>query len=146
MTGRRRDFDDLQGEIQELFADLWQVPGFAGLRRGFRPQCDCFRTDDPPVLHVVVELPGVDPGSVEVAAAGRTLVIAGTRERPATPGARYHSMEIEYGPFQRRLELGEDVDSTRATATYERGMLKVELPLAHRDSEHTPVPIEVTRG
>ncbi len=146
MTGRRRDFDDLQGEIQELFADLWQVPGFAGLRRGFRPQCDCFRTDDPPVLHVVVELPGVDPGSVEVAAAGRTLVIAGTRERPATPGARYHSMEIEYGPFQRRLELGEDVDSTRATATYERGMLKVELPIAHRDSEHTPVPIEVTRG
>jgi HSP20 family protein len=129
MTGRRRDLDDLQGEIQELFADLWQVPGFAGMRRGFRPQCDCFRTDDPPTLHVVVELPGIDPESVEVSAADRTLTISGTRERPKVPGARYHSMEIEYGTFQRRLELGDDVDASRAKASYERGMLRLVLPV-----------------
>ena len=129
MTGRRRDLDDLQSEIQELFADLWQVPGFAGMRRGFRPQCDCFRIDDPPALHVTVELPGVDPESVEVSAAGRMLTIAGTRERPKVPGARYQSMEIEYGGFQRRLELGEEVDASRASATYERGMLKLVLPV-----------------
>ena len=47
MAGRRKNLDDLQGEIQELFADLWQVPTFSGMRRGYRPQCDCFRTDDP---------------------------------------------------------------------------------------------------
>jgi HSP20 family molecular chaperone IbpA len=129
MTGRRRDLDDLQGEIQELFADLWQVPRFAGMRRGFRPQCDCFRTDDPPTLHVVVELPGIDPDSVEVSAAGRHLTIAGTRERPTVPGARYQSMEIDYGSFQRRIELGEEVDTSRAAATYERGMLKLVLPV-----------------
>jgi HSP20 family protein len=129
MTGRRRDLDDLQSEIQDLFADLWQVPGFAGMRRGFRPQCDCFRTDDPPTLHVVVELPGIDPESVEVSAADRTLTISGTRERPKVPGARYHSMEIEYGTFQRRLELGDDVDASRAKASYERGMLRLVLPV-----------------
>jgi HSP20 family protein len=146
MTGRKRDLHDLQGEIQELFADLWQVPIFAGLRRGFRPQCDCFLTDDPPVLHVVVELPGIDPDTVEVAASGRVLVIGGVRERPTIPGARYQAMEIEYGTFERRVELGEDVDSARATATYERGMLKVELPVAQRETEQEPIPIEVTRG
>src|SRR5882757_7442648 len=146
MAGRRKNLDDLQGEIQELFADLWQVPGFAGLRRGFRPQCDCFRTDDPPVLHVVVELPGVDPESVEVSASGRLLVIGGTRERPKVPGARYQAMEIEYGVFERRVEVGEDVDSTKATATYERGMLKVVLPIARRETQQAPTPIEVRRG
>ena len=130
MTGRRQDLDALQGEIQELFADLWQVPGFVGLRRGFRPQCDCFRTDDPPTLHVVVELPGVDPESVEVSAAGRLLTISGRRERPKVAGARYQSMEIDYGSFQRRIELGEEVDTSRAAATYERGMLKLTLPVA----------------
>ena len=61
MAGRRRNIDDLQDEIQELFDDLWQVPRFAGMRRGFRPQCDCYLTEDPRTLHVVVELPGVDP-------------------------------------------------------------------------------------
>jgi HSP20 family protein len=146
MTGRKRDLEDLQGEIQELFADLWQVPGFAGLRRGFRPQCDCFRTDDPPVLHVVVELPGVDPESVEVSASGRLLVIGGTRDRPKVAGARYQAMEIEYGVFERRVELGEDADSAKATATYERGMLKVVLPIARRETEQAPTPIEVKRS
>lgn len=129
MTGRRRDLDDLQGEIQELFADLWQVPRYSGLRRGFRPACDCYRTDDPPTLHVVVELPGVDPSTVEVVATGQTLVVAGTRERPRTPGVRYLSMEIDYGAFERRIELDAEVDAGRVTASYELGLLRLTLPL-----------------
>jgi HSP20 family protein len=129
VTGKRRDVDDLRGEITELFAELWQVPRFSGMRRGFRPQCDCFRTDDPPELHVVVELPGVEPGSVNVSAAGNALVVSGTRARPYALGARYHQMEIEYGPFQRRLDLGADVDATEAESSYENGMLTIVLPL-----------------
>ena len=87
-TRRRNALDDLQGEIQELFAELWQVPRFSGLRHGFRPESDCYRTDDPPTVHVVVELPGIDPSSVEVVASGKTLVVGGTRERPAVAGAK----------------------------------------------------------
>ena len=129
MTGRARDLDDLRVEIQELFADLWQVPRFSGMHGRHRPQCDCFRLDGPAELHVVVELPGADPESVHISAAGRTLVVSGRRERPRVEGARYRHMEIEYGEFERRLELGEDVDASRATATYERGLLRIVLPL-----------------
>lgn len=143
MAGRRRTIDDLQSEIQELFADLWQVPGFSGLRHGFRPQCDCFRTDDPPTLHVVLELPGMDPETVEVVVSGRSFIVAGTRERPGAAGVRYQQMEIEYGPFQRRIELGEDVDPTRAVARYERGLLKVELPVAPPARAEARITIEV---
>ena len=132
MAGRGRHLGDLQGEIQDLFADLWEVPRFSGLRRGFRPQCDCYRTDDPPALHLVLELPGVDPAAVEVVADGSALVISGTRARPATPGARYHQMEIEYGSFERRLELGKPVDADAASASYDQGMLRIELPLRDR--------------
>ena len=53
----RRHIDRLQGEIEELFADLWQVPRFAGTRHGFRPAVDCFSTDEPRIT-VVVELAG----------------------------------------------------------------------------------------
>jgi HSP20 family protein len=143
MAGRRKNLDDLQGEIQELFADMWQVPGYTGLRRGYRPQCDCFRTDDPPALHVVLELPGVDPDSVQLVVTGRSFTVSGTRERPIVPGARYQQMEIDYGPFQRRLELAEDVDPARASATYERGLLRIVLPLAQQMTEGTTIVIEV---
>ena len=129
MTGRRRHTGDLQGEIQELFAELWEVTSFSGLRRGFRPQVDCYRTDDPPTLHVVVELPGIDPDSVRIAADGSALVISGTRTRPPTPGAHFHQMEIDYGPFERRLELGAEVDAAEASTGYADGMLRIELPL-----------------
>src|SRR5438552_18449344 len=123
MTGRKRDIDDLQGEIQELFADLWQVPRFSGIRNGFRPQCDCYRTDDPPTLHVVVELPGVDPATIEVVASGRALVVAGRRERPTSAGARYLAMEIDYGAFERRIELEGEIDAERVAAPYAPGLL-----------------------
>jgi HSP20 family protein len=129
VPGRRRNLDDLQSEVQELFADLWQVPRYSGLRRRFRPQCDCYVTEDPPTLHVVVEVPGIDPETVKVVASGRVLAIAGTRERPRAPDARYQAMEIEYGPFERRFELGLEVDSERTRATYDRGMLKIVLPI-----------------
>jgi HSP20 family protein len=145
VTGRKRTIDDLQGEIQELFADLWQVPGFAGLRHGFRPQCDCFRTEDPPTLHVVVELPGVEPESVEVVAANRTLLVAGRRERPKVDGARYLAIEIEYGAFERRIELGEEIDTGTASARYDRGMLKIVLPIAKGSAHDGSVPVEVRK-
>ena len=128
----RRDVDKLQEEIEELFADLWQVPRFSGLRHGFRPNVDCFHTDEPHALTVVVELPGVDPGSVRVVAGERVLVIAGERTRPPMPGRVYQQMEIEYGPFQRQVRLAEDVDPQRAEAKFERGVLTVQLPVAEK--------------
>jgi HSP20 family protein len=130
----RRDVDKLQEEIEELFADLWQVPRFSGLRHGFRPNVDCFHTDEPHALTVVVELPGVEPASVRVVAGERLLVVAGERVRPRVPGRVYQQMEIEVGPFQRQVRLAEDVDPDRATATFELGVLTITLPVV----DHAP--------
>jgi HSP20 family protein len=125
-----RDIDQLQREIQELFSDLWQVPRFSGIRHSFRPQADIYRTDDPAELHIILELPGVDPERLEIVAGERMVSIAGTRERPQLSAARVQQMELEYGAFQRQLQLIDDVDSSRATATYERGLLRIVLPIA----------------
>ena len=124
--------DRLQEEIEELLADLWQVPRFSGLRHGFRPNADCFHTDEPHALTVVIELPGVDPQSVRVVAGERVLVVAGERRRPQVPGRVYQQMEIEYGPFQRKIRLAEDVDPEKAHARFERGVLTIELPVVEQ--------------
>ena len=130
---KRRDVDRIQEELEELFADLWQVPGFAGLRRGFRPQVDCYRTEDPAAVTLVVDLAGVEPEEISIEVTERTVVLSGVRRRPQhSGGVSYRQMEIEYGPFQRRVTLAEDVDPEAAQATYERGLLTVVLPLAQK--------------
>ena len=136
-----RDLDRLQREIEELFSDLWQVPRFTGHRRGFRPAVDVFRTDDPAELRVVVELAGVKPESIQLATSGRTLVIAG--ERPRLQSGTYQQMEIEYGRFQRTLQLPADVETSKATAAYEHGILAIVLPIATAPTAPQPVPIHV---
>ena len=141
---RRSDIDRLHDEIQELIDDLWHLPRFAGGRRGFRPQVDCIRSEDPAELHVIVELPGVDPGSIRVVAADRVLLVAGERRRPELRG-RYQQLEIEYGPFERRVQLDEPIDPSAATARYENGMLTVVLPVAPAPATHERVSI-VIRG
>ncbi len=141
----RRDIDRLQGEIEELFADLWQVPRFSGLRHGFRPAADCFHTDDPHRLTIVLELAGVDPESVAVVVEERELTISGERRRPRVAGQVYQQMEIEYGRFARTIQLVEDVDVAAASADYEHGLLTVTLPIAERPPRPEPVLIAVER-
>jgi HSP20 family protein len=142
----RRDIDRLQGEIEELFADLWQVPRFAGMRSGFRPAVDCYLTQDPPQLVVVVELAGVDPGSIELTVEDRALTISGSRARPRVPGQVYQQAEIEYGRFERRIPLEQDIDADAASAAYEAGMLRVTLPIARQEPTGSAVVIVVRRS
>jgi HSP20 family protein len=125
-----RDLDELQQQVRELLGDLWQLPRFTGMQHGFRPQVDCYRTSDPPAIHVVVELPGVDPDRVRVVVDGQSLVLSGVREPPHLPGAQVRQLELEQGPFERRLQLGENVDSGAATAGFDRGLLRITLPIA----------------
>ena len=89
-----------------------------------------------------VELPGVEPETVHVFADDRTLLIAGERCRPQVEG-RYQLMEIEYGPFQRRLALPELVDAGAARATYSRGLLTIVLPIAAKPPRAEQVTIQV---
>jgi HSP20 family protein len=124
--------EKLQAEIEELFADLWQVPRFAGLRRHFRPNVDSYHTDDPHELTVVVEAPGIDPASLSIVVSERMLTISGERTRERSGGRVYQQMEIEYGPFQRQVRLSEDVDPNAAHARYEHGIVTISLPVTER--------------
>jgi HSP20 family protein len=142
---KRRDIHEAAEQIEELFSDLWQVFPFArGSRSGYRPQVDVFQSDEPPSIVVHVELAGVEPEHVKVIAGPRALIVAGERRRPKDCG-HYRQMEIEYGPFQRRVVLGEDVDPDGATATYERGILRITLPITPKPEARESVSIVVSR-
>jgi HSP20 family protein len=142
---RRRDIDRLT-ELEELFADLWQVPRFAaGMRHAYRPQIDVFRGEDPPEVTVVVELPGADPDAIRLQLEDGRLLLSGARPRPGGGGQVWYRSEIEYGPFSREVALPLDVDVDRASATYDRGLLRIVLPLADRPPPRARIAIEVRR-
>ena len=132
-------------QIEVVFADVWQRPRFSGLQRGFRPNLDSYHTDDPHELTVIVELPGVDPDSLTIAVSERVLVIAGERTRAKAGGRVYQQMEIEYGPFERRVRLAEDVDPTLARAGYDRGVVTISLPVTGRAASPEGHTIRVER-
>jgi HSP20 family protein len=147
MTRRERlTPQSLQAEIEELFSELWHVPRFAGMRRGFRPNVDSYRTDDPPELTVIVEAPGIDPKTLTIVVSERTLVIAGERARERSDGRVYQQMEIEYGLFSRQVHLSEDVDPERATARYAHGIVRISLPVASAPAPGERHSIAVERG
>ena len=140
---RQSDLDRLRSEMEELFADLCQVPRLVAPRRGFRPRVDVYRTDDPPAITVVVELAGIDPDAVELAVTDGVLVIRGRRQRTAGRGRTYQHMEIDYGPFERRIAVDVPIDSDAAEAIYDNGLLSIRLPIAGRAAG--PLRVNVTR-
>jgi HSP20 family protein len=90
------------------------------------------------------ELPGFDVDQIEIAVEGDTLTVSGNREPEETgEGARYHRRERGCGRFTRSFQLPFQVEGDSVEASFERGVLRVELPRAEADK---PKRIEVKAG
>jgi HSP20 family protein len=144
---RRRDpfanFERMRREMDEIFGPVWQRPALASRRgRGFSPRVDVYYCGEPPQAVVQVELAGVDLGAITLEVSGRELVISGERPLQDTEGRVYQQVEIDSGRFRRIVELGAEVDADAATATYDDGILRVELPLTEPEDRTRNVPIE----
>ena len=135
-------FEQMRREMDELFGDVFGNVGLTSRRAGFSPAVDVFYADDPPRAIVHAELAGIDAGDLGLEIRGRELVIAGHRRPTDAEGRVYQQLEIEHGPFRRTIELGAEVVAEQARATYQDGILRVELPLADPESHTRSVPIE----
>jgi HSP20 family protein len=135
------NFERMRREIDELFGDVFERSGFAP-RRGFSPRVDVYYCGDPPRAVVNVDLAGIDIAEVGLEIRGRQLLISGERATQEAEGRMYQQIEIEQGPFRRVVELGADVDSQGAQATYEDGILRIDIPLVRQDEAIRRVPIE----
>jgi HSP20 family protein len=133
----------LPGEADRLLAEL-----YAEARAGAdaaRAPVDVYLCDDPPTLTVELDAAGIDPDTAEITLHGDVLILRGERRPRASSRRVYHHAEIAWGPFERRLRLNVPVDPEGATASYDRGLLAVSLPLASR-SPAQRVVITVRRG
>ena len=91
---------------------------------------DLFRDGEQYVLHA--DLPGVDPGSVDVDLDGSQLTIRAQRTADNREGVRWLARERGAGQFLRQFTLGEGVDLDKISASYESGVLSVIIPVSER--------------
>jgi HSP20 family protein len=137
------NFARMRREMDQLLGDVWERAGYAPRREsGFSPRVDVYYCGEPRKAVVKADIGGVSLEEVNLEVSGRVLVISGLRSAQESEGRVYQQVEIDSGPFRRVVELQADVDAERAKATYEDGILRVELPL--REPSRTPrrVPIE----
>ncbi len=116
-------------DIDRLTEQLLGTPAGTARAPRFMPM-DLYRSGDHYVLHA--DLPGVDPGSVDVDVENSTLTIRAQRSGRTEEGVQWITSERFTGTFQRQLSLGEGIDTDRISATYENGVLTVTIPVAEK--------------
>ena len=80
---------------------------------------------------VRASLPGVKPDDVQITVHGDTLTIRGeTKSDEEKKGQTWHLRERRFGSFQRSVALATPVNSDKAQAHYEHGVLTLTLPKA----------------
>ena len=138
------NFDRMRREMDELFGDVLQRSGLARRQAGFSPAVDVVYTADPPRAIVTAELAGVSLEHLDLEIRGRQLILSGTRGSVELEGELYQQIEIERGPFRRTIELAAEAVGDQATASYQDGMLRVELPLVREPGRPRTIAIENT--
>ncbi|MDE0232223.1 MAG: Hsp20/alpha crystallin family protein [bacterium] len=94
---------------------------------------------------VTVDMPGMDPEMIDVEVSKNTLTISAQRDTAAArpEEARVFFVERPSGSFRRRFVIGNDLDITETTSSYENGVLTLNIPVA---ASSRPRKIPVTGG
>jgi HSP20 family protein len=102
---------------------------------------DAYRVGDNFVAHF--DLPGVDPGSIDLSVEGNTLTVTAERSVPQLENAEWTIAERPYGSYTRQLVLGRSLDTDRLEASYHDGVLTLSIPVAEKARARK---IQVTRA
>ena len=135
MASRRRHaFHLLQHELHRLldqyigpvrFGGGERVPPTSSPRPGARRLTSYETPED---ILVVVEVPGVEPASIDLAATGNVLTMKGVKAAGELPEPQIQVRERLFGAFHRQITLPNEVDFDKAEAAINQGVLTVRLP------------------
>ena len=104
------------------------------------PSTDVYVTDGG--LVIKIELAGMKSENLEISTEGNRLRISGSRpDCCRATKCSFLLMEINYGPFERYIELPAGYDLSQARAAYLNGFLRIDVPVAISHSKSTRVPI-----
>ena len=136
-----REVVALQNRVNSLFRDLNDgeeaVPA-----PSFAPPVDIY--EDAKKVVLKLEVPGIDQKDLDIRVENHTLTVKGERKFEAEEKEQnFHRIERRYGSFFRAFTLPSTVDTESVQATYNAGVLKLELA---KKPEAQPRQIKVNVG
>lgn len=102
---------------------------------------DAYQEGDHFVVHF--DLPGVDPDSVDLTVEKNVLTVVAERSWQPGEGQQVVASERPQGKFRRQLFLGENLDTERIEAHYDKGVLSLTIPVAEQAKARK---IEISAG
>ncbi len=115
-------------EIDRLSQNLWNGGGSTRPLAGL--PIDAYRVGEE--LRIDLDVPGVDPSSVELTVEKNVLTITAERPRTWAEGTEVLVNERPQGRFTRQLFLGDNLDTEAVSAASEHGVLTISIPVAER--------------
>ncbi len=109
-----------------LFTNYDQFRDLSNSARSF--DYDVVRSDDGVVARI--DIPGIDPSTVDLTVDGRSLRIETTRPTNVPENAQVVTSRRRPLAASQTFQLGEQLDAERLTADYEFGVLTVNIPVA----------------
>jgi HSP20 family protein len=122
-----RDFDRLTDQLFEA-------------RRARIVPMDAYRLGDE--FHVNFDLPGVDPSSIELTLEKNVLTVKAERHWSGE-GTETLVCERPQGTFTRQLFLGDSLDAQHIEASYQNGVLWLQIPILESAKPHQ-IPVKAT--
>ena len=124
-------FDHVVRHMGDMVDELLKQNFFrASARDAWQPALNVYEAPDRYV--VCVELAGMDRDKIDVQVVNQALYIRGDRPKPQVAGSpddlSVHVMEIDSGPFKRKIPVPDDVDQAAIQASYRNGYLWITMP------------------
>lgn len=120
-----REVVALQNRMNSLFRDLNEGEGPL-TTAAFTPAADIY--EDEKKITLKLEVPGIEEKDLDVRVENNTLTVKGERKfEKEEKEENFHRIERRYGSFYRSFTLPSTVDAEHVEASYNAGVLKVEL-------------------
>ncbi len=140
-----RELHNVQSEINRLFNTLFDAPTAGGqpdFSRRWVPAMDLIETDNAYVLKA--DLPGVSQEDVSIEFENNVLTVSGERKSEHEEQRNgFYRLERAHGSFSRSLTLPDGVDPASVTATFDKGVLEINIP---KPEQRKPQRISINAG
>ena len=115
-------------EMDRIFGAVGRPIGLRSVPRGTFPAINIYSQGDDAIL--TAEIPGVKSDDMELTVLGDSVTLKGERKEQTKKEERFYRKERPMGTFSRTVTLPDPVDPSSVKATYNNGVLTVQMSKA----------------